>query len=783
MLRIARFVLLVNMLLSSATVFAQRQTTWVGGAGEWFESRKWTNGVPNPNVVASIPDGEVVVPAGTESPQVLRLDLARVDQDSGRATLAVSDGNLWVTTRLVVGESHESTASGHLQVLGRRADSGNIFVDDLVIGVSGGTGEAEGAVELTGDLRPNGKELSSLLVGAGAGLAFGKLNVERSIGNLELGYATVTIGHATDAGAEVFGDVSASSLSFAGGQLTVGLNTSKSGDSFASGQLAVTELNGYEKAFFGMTEVGRASATVHVESLYNVRETVLGTPNGVGQARLTLGDQATLTGQLLVVNPSSSISLGDQVDAMFLNSGRALVTNRPDGLPGGIVKMSNVVTQSPTGVLELDVVGPQRGVQYEAVDIADGGSLQGRLQINFGADYQPRLGDAFEFVRSEGPLEVKELGWQLRNAPQNLAVEFQSSDNALVAKFVEPAQQDFADVAGSDFSWQDSAIWTNQAPPDSTQDVGMINHRAAEQTVRAVPGAIARSLTIDGAQSSMILSIAEDSSLTATHGVHVKSLGQIVMGGGRLVTDTLRLDAEAILRGSGQIAGDVVNQGFLGVGLASAEPGLLMIDGSLTQLPQSWLEMDVLGVDEGQFDRIRVEGTVNLAGTLNLNLGNLDAIGPNVRIPLIEATGGILGDLKFQFENQVGEIPFGLDTFVDPDSGETTIMFISGPGPGILGDMNWDLSVDECDLDAFALSLQDVDTYTDFYVFEPSHIGDINDDGVFDVDDIQPFFELVNGVGCASEALPEPNSHVLVMFACVFALRMRIRRMGAYDVG
>lgn len=772
MLRVHRQLFICLILCSAGPLLGQEQTTWIGGTGSWFDIEGWTFDIPGQSTVTNIPDGDVFVQAGIGDPVAFDLYLAQPeDKQVGKSQLIIQGQNLFLTNNLTVAQTASGIANGDLQILRSGKSGGNLNVNDVRIGIlEGRGGTANGFAKVEGNLFVNARNRSSLVLGMnqGDGVATGVLHVDGDVGGFNSGYHDVVIGHFAGVDGVAEGELVAGTLRHTGGVLNVAVNNGKSRTSTATGHLAVQELDGFDHAFFGLSETGGATATVEVQQYYGVGETVLGTADGPGTAQMILGDDAKYVGGSLLVNQRSSVSMGAQMDVSLTNAGRAMVTDGARGQPGGIVEM-NFFTQTPTGVLELDVAGPSRGVGYESINVAEGGVLQGRVLLNFAEDYEPKDGQTFELITANGQFSLKDIDWTVKNPPQDLAVRF-LDEKGLVAQFVEPREQSFVNVPGTDFEWTDAAIWSNNEPPRSIEDIAMVNRRSQDQIIRVTPRALARSLTIDGITNTLSLLIPRDVSLNTSHDIEIKSQGELILDQGKLLANRTELGAGAILRGQGNIIGDVVSRGLVDVGL-KAEPSALFVDGNFTQLSQGWLALDVFGPGVGEYDFIEVDGSIDLNGTLHLNIPDLDAIGPNARIPLMIATEGVFGDIRLDFENVVGEIPLGLQSTPGPNG--STLMLISGPGPGILGDMNWDTFVDECDLDMFALALQDVDAYAALQIFSPSHIGDINDDGIFDVDDIQPFFELVNGVSCAPEPLPEPASNALLVCGVFLCLTWR----------
>lgn len=79
--------------------------------------------------------------------------------------------------------------------------------------------------------------------------------------------------------------------------------------------------------------------------------------------------------------------------------------------------------------------------------------------------------------------------------------------------------------------------------------------------------------------------------------------------------------AGGTLEGSGQIISDVNNSGVLTPGFDNPgeEIGVLSISGAYTQLATGSLNLDIGGLDAGEFDRLNISGDATFDGTLNLN--------------------------------------------------------------------------------------------------------------------------------------------------------------------
>src|SRR5262249_15567804 len=114
--------------------------------------------------------------------------------------------------------------------------------------------------------------------------------------------------------------------------------------------------------------------------------------------------------------------------------------------------------------------------------------------------------------------------------------------------------------------------------------------------------------------------------------------------GSTIVQGTLRTNGVVeiqggTLSGTGRINGDVINSGQVMPGLS---PGVLTINGNYTQAPTGGLTMEINGYCAGNgYDKLRVNGTINLAGTLTL-VSHFDF-------------GPVAGDLFFLLDNDLAE--------------------------------------------------------------------------------------------------------------------------------
>lgn len=117
----------------------------------------------------------------------------------------------------------------------------------------------------------------------------------------------------------------------------------------------------------------------------------------------------------------------------------------------------------------------------------------------------------------------------------------------------------------------------------------------------------------------------------APAGADPQGTGTLTLNGGRVVAEqTLTIWENGTLEGSGELAGTLVNNGTINVGLEAlapggdlqapatlgARPGTLAIEGAATLVPGSRLRLDLVG--PGQYDRLSISGAARLDGELVL---------------------------------------------------------------------------------------------------------------------------------------------------------------------
>ncbi|MEN1678835.1 MAG: hypothetical protein AAGJ46_04540 [Planctomycetota bacterium] len=336
----------------------------------------------------------------------------------------------------------------------------------------------------------------------------------------------------------------------------------------------------------------------------------------------------------------------------------------------------------------------------------------------------------------------------------------------VVIAFSGPAtgqQIDSVWLTPSSGDWADASNWSSAAFPnndETTQFTATIDAQGGGSYMVSLDTSIAvNGLVLDAAEA-----IVQAGDITVqVNGNADLEAGTFVMDGTLLDGGTWTLGAEGMLTGNGEVDATLV----LGPG-GSLAPGFsagqLTINGNYVQDEGGLLEVDVLGVDPGEFDSIDITGQADLGGTLIVDASEADGLLFGDAVPLLTASALTPGD-KFDEVITTGVIDGYFAPTYNPD----------GVSLGYFqpGDMNRDGFVDEADVSPFALALiRPLDYFGTYFVFGDES-GDINGDGVQDFDDINGFMSLIDGASVSTlideinrlNGVPEPASTGLLAAA------------------
>jgi hypothetical protein len=193
-------------------------------------------------------------------------------------------------------------------------------------------------------------------------------------------------------------------------------------------------------------------------------------------------------------------------------------------------------------------------------------------------------------------------------------------------------------------------------------------------------------------------------------------------------------DTRVTLTGNGQINANVINGGgYVSPGLSA---GILNVQGNYTQAADGTMVIELAGTDNSdplspQFDLLNISGLAALGGVLDVTLldPGTGVFAPTTGSPfdILTATRGVTGE--FAVEN-LPALSGGLSLDVVYNANSVSLDVV-----GILGDVNFDGSVNTDDIDALAAAANAMSTDLLF---------DLNGDGVVNF--------VANGAGESSDS-------------------------------
>ncbi|MBL8880533.1 MAG: hypothetical protein JNG88_15580 [Phycisphaerales bacterium] len=187
------------------------------------------------------------------------------------------------------------------------------------------------------------------------------------------------------------------------------------------------------------------------------------------------------------------------------------------------------------------------------------------------------------------------------------------------------------------------------------------------------------------------------------------------------------------MTGAGTISGTLSNSG--GVLQPGDAIGTLTVNGTYSQGASAALEIQLAGVNNGEFDRVAISGAATLGGTLRLTAMN--GYSPQIGQSFTILTAG---SISGQFANVLP--PAGTEVSVQYSA---TSVIVTMTVVGAPGDINCDGSANNFDIDPFVLALVDPDAYAAQFPNCDRSRADINGDGDVNNFDIDPFVQLLTG--------------------------------------
>jgi hypothetical protein len=176
-------------------------------------------------------------------------------------------------------------------------------------------------------------------------------------------------------------------------------------------------------------------------------------------------------------------------------------------------------------------------------------------------------------------------------------------------------------VAASGISFQGNAVWNNQ--PDGS--LTLLAGSSLSQLNSTGSRFNNAGLLVAGPNSSIGVAVNNSGTVLVPTGAALSVGGAYTQTGGATTVDGTLTASNTVflnggfLNGGGTINGNVVNAAELEPG---DSPGALTINGNYTQTSAGVLDIEIGGPAAGQFDRLVVNGTASLAGTLNVVILN-----------------------------------------------------------------------------------------------------------------------------------------------------------------
>jgi filamentous hemagglutinin family protein len=183
-----------------------------------------------------------------------------------------------------------------------------------------------------------------------------------------------------------------------------------------------------------------------------------------GQTMLMSGTDLAVTGPLTL---NGGILMGDgKITGNVLNNGGVVIV---DSSPAtGTLTIDGNYTQGPGGMLMVELGGLTQGVTYDLLDVSGTATLDGMLDVNLIAPFNPASLDTFEIIRC-GVARVGNFATENPPAGKTMIVNYNSMDVTL--SNIVPAGPSLNQwVLGADGDWDVAGNWSLGIPLNS-QDV------------------------------------------------------------------------------------------------------------------------------------------------------------------------------------------------------------------------------------------------------------------------------------------------------------------------
>ncbi len=157
--------------------------------------------------------------------------------------------------------------------------------------------------------------------------------------------------------------------------------------------------------------------------------------------------------------------------------------------------------------------------------------------------------------------------------------------------------------------------------------------------------------------------------------VRVADRLRLTVGNDLTVDQVLTIDQFGVLIGNGLIVGNVSSAGSI---IPGDSAGSIAINGNLVQQSTASLQLELFGLTPvSQYDQLVVAGNANLAGALNVIIGNSFDLVPGMTFEVIDIAGTSTGIFTNLLEGSV--------VTTDPKSGvPLTISYVGGDGNDVV---------------------------------------------------------------------------------------------------
>jgi len=387
---------------------------------------------------------------------------------------------------------------------------------------------------------------------------------------------------------------------------------------------------------------------------------------GAGTSSILSGASLTFTHTSATIDvQSGSLDLGG---VLTLDAGSVLQgggtflgdVNNTAGIvqPGGAGNTGTLIingnyTQGTNGSLIIEIAGTSASTNFDVLNITGGATLAGNLSINEINGYNAATTDGYTFITTAtgftGDFDGKYIYPVGYSKPLISGNDYQVND--LANNFV------FFDNFNGNLQWNDANNWSAGFVPTTGLDVDTtavsgsailisagthsINNLITDSNINNTGGnftvtgnvtvpdnfvytqnGAAATTQFDGAfndTSSAAVQINNSNGLMTINGSTVANIsnnGDLIIDG----TVTGNLTNDGTLSGSGTVTGNVTNGGEFNPG---SSPGTFTVDGDLTLLSSSILNIEIAGLVQGvDYDELIVTGNVIFAGRLNVIVDN-----------------------------------------------------------------------------------------------------------------------------------------------------------------